>query len=46
MQPKVKFTGAADDDIQMSSKLTRLEYPVCLAFSTIINKAQGQRLRE
>jgi hypothetical protein len=44
MLPKVKIISAADGD--MSPKLTRLQYPVHLAFGMIIDKGQGHSLLE
>jgi hypothetical protein len=47
MLPKVKIISAPDDDMHMmSSKLTRLGYAVRFAFSTTINKTQGQCMRQ
>jgi hypothetical protein len=42
MHPKVKIISAADGD--MSPKLTRLQYPVRLAFGMTIDKGQGHSL--
>jgi hypothetical protein len=44
MLSKVKIISAADGD--MSPKLTRLQYPVRLAFGTTLDKGQGQSLLE
>jgi hypothetical protein len=44
MLPKVKIISAADGD--MSPKLTRLQYPVRLAFGITIDKGQGHSLLE
>jgi hypothetical protein len=44
MLSKVKIISAADGD--MSPKLTRLQYPVRLAFGTTIDKGQGHSLLE
>jgi ATP-dependent exoDNAse (exonuclease V) alpha subunit len=41
--PKIKITSAADGDT--SFKLTRLQYPVRVAFSMTMNKNQGQSLK-
>jgi hypothetical protein len=46
MRSKVKIISAADGDHDMSPKLTRLQYPVRLAFGTTLDRGQGQSLLE